>query len=313
MKFFSLHLDTPCPEDISNIKRNASGFFCDLCTKQVLDLTKMTPEEILNLLNKSNGNICASVTKEQLQTPIIHFDKPEPVSKLPYSKLAAGIMLATSLTNPPNLEAQNYSPYIQTEVIVPAFNKGHLYSIQSLNKKTKTSTINGVILKKGTNESIEHAKIECITPTKIYTTYTDKNGKFTLTLPAEYVKEENIFRCSFNTIVHPSSQKNPFYRTYYSNATHIFSKTSLSNNLKIYAEVEHLVDGGIGIRINHSEIKSLPIVVYNGVKITYKDLRQNRYNLRDKTPYIFGSKIGQILFGKSGKFGVRLYFDEIID
>ena len=305
MKLYSLHLDSPCPEDISNIKRNASGFFCDLCTKHVLDLTKMTPEEILNLLNKSNGNICASVTKEQLQTPIIYFDKPKPVSKLPYSKLAAGIMLATSLTNPPNLEAQNYSPYIQTELNTPILHKDHEYIEQQMPEPPKTIVFEGKVISNNTQKPVDKAKVELITLDGFYSTYTDSNGTFTLNIPKHLIKEKNIFRISHSQNISIGSNKHNFETDDY-----ILIRQELNSYYTFYTNKETLLISG-GLR--HST--PIPTIIYNGIELSYYEYSKmirgkfNRYKLENKNYYYFDGYLASILLERPSRDGLYFFFD----
>lgn len=315
MKFFSLHLDSPCPEDVSNMKTNASGFFCDLCTKQVLDLTKMTPEEILNLLNKSNGNICASVTKEQLQTPIIYFDKPKPVSKLPYSKLAAGIILATSLTNPPNLEAQNYSPYIQTELNTPILHKDHEYIEQQMPLTSKEITIHGKVVYESSQKPIEHVKVSYITLGQIFTSYTNSSGEFLLKIPKKHIKEKNIIRLNYHHIKRKYNE--PIIPL--SNTNYIISEKELGKNIHYNATFTGAFVGHLRatkeVNLNDKSPFPAPIVLYNGVEISYREYdkmkykRYNKYNLSTKTHFHFNPEIAQILFGPRAEHGLHLFFD----
>lgn len=55
-----------CAENYSAMKRNKEGRFCDLCSKTVVDFTKMNASEIQNYLALSKGEVCGRFKSLQL-------------------------------------------------------------------------------------------------------------------------------------------------------------------------------------------------------------------------------------------------------
>lgn len=312
MKALSISLDSPCEENLNAMKKNSTGFFCDLCSKNVLDLTKMTPKEVVDILKASNGNICASVTKQQLETPILFFNEPTPTYKLPYSKLAAGVMLATSLANIPSTEAQNAIPYIQTELNTPILHKDHTYTEQQIPLPPKVKIFTGKVLYNGDDSAIFGAKIEFITLDTFYTAYTDHTGFFSLEIPEECINNENVIRVSYEKSNIPTkTSDHPGH--YFPPATdnHILTKTEFEKPYIFKQKGSIKIAGDIGIEYS----TPIPIIFYNGVKINYQEYskmiygKDNYYKLENKNFYYFDTSAASVLYGRFAKDGLYLFFD----
>lgn len=66
---FYLKIETPCSEDFKSFPSTQNGGFCNLCTKEVIDFTKLSQEEINTYFNSNeNDNICGRFKIEQLNT-----------------------------------------------------------------------------------------------------------------------------------------------------------------------------------------------------------------------------------------------------
>lgn len=64
---FNLSIKTPCSENFSNFKPTKNGGFCQSCTKEVIDFSKMSTNQIANHF-KNNGtkNTCGQFKSSQL-------------------------------------------------------------------------------------------------------------------------------------------------------------------------------------------------------------------------------------------------------
>ncbi|MDQ5928995.1 MAG: hypothetical protein QG594_773, partial [Bacteroidota bacterium] len=96
MKSIFIKLDKPCSENWETMKANESGRFCEQCSKTVVDFTTLNPFEIGQKMKMAKGNICARVSQNQLNEPLLDFEA-ERKRQLPYSNLAAGLMMATTM------------------------------------------------------------------------------------------------------------------------------------------------------------------------------------------------------------------------
>ncbi|MBN2867646.1 MAG: carboxypeptidase-like regulatory domain-containing protein [Flavobacteriaceae bacterium] len=64
-----LNIKSPCSEDFKQFKPTTKGGFCNTCTKEVIDFSKMNSEEIINYFNtKNTSNTCGRFKAEQLTT-----------------------------------------------------------------------------------------------------------------------------------------------------------------------------------------------------------------------------------------------------
>ena len=136
MKTKFLTLNKPCDEKWENMTPDEKGSFCDSCSKNVIDFTKLTQLEISEIMKKSDGNICARLTKKQLHTPIFNLEPEKKKYALPYSKVAAGLMLAAALTAGHSVDAK--TPKIETEIVQTSASN---IEIKSTDKKTKPKPI----------------------------------------------------------------------------------------------------------------------------------------------------------------------------
>ncbi len=100
MKF---HIPTPCPEDWEKMKIGLTSRFCESCTKDVMDFTKMSRQEILEYLLENQGQrTCGRILPSQLDftrrdivVTLHQMKKRFPRHQLPMAVMfIAGMMLA---------------------------------------------------------------------------------------------------------------------------------------------------------------------------------------------------------------------------
>lgn len=58
----------PCNEKFQNFLVTSNGGFCNSCSKEVIDFTRMTDTQLLAHLKKSQGETCGRFKKSQLKT-----------------------------------------------------------------------------------------------------------------------------------------------------------------------------------------------------------------------------------------------------
>ena len=114
MKNKFIKLQTPCSESWENMTPNEKGRFCDSCSKNVIDLTKMSISEITTIMKQSDGSICARINQRQLDMPLLDFNNSKSY-RLPYSQLAAGLMISGSILASQPATTGNINSIIQTE------------------------------------------------------------------------------------------------------------------------------------------------------------------------------------------------------
>lgn len=61
------HIPTPCNENWDKMTPTEQGRFCSLCSKTVVDFTRMSDDEVLNYFaNNKNENVCGRIKKQPL-------------------------------------------------------------------------------------------------------------------------------------------------------------------------------------------------------------------------------------------------------
>ena len=109
---FYLNIDSPCSEDFNSFTPTKEGNFCSICTKNVIDFTKLSREEINNYFeNKENDNVCGRFKTEQLNT----FYEPHYKSKSLFRYLTGIGMACITFFNSNNLQAQEIKNQNKTD------------------------------------------------------------------------------------------------------------------------------------------------------------------------------------------------------
>jgi hypothetical protein len=299
MKTKFLTLNKPCDEKWENMTPNERGSFCNSCSKNVIDFTRLSQLEISEIMKKSDGNICARVTSSQLRTPLFNLEDEKKGFRFPYSKVAAGLMLASSLTV--GLPACTDSSKVYT-VEVATTNVDLKSEIKKNNTKAKKDVSNSFVYFKGKvlagekGEPVENAKISLFTISNILTTYTAANGKFVLKIPINLVDIDNVIRVTFDNK--------------YNYEDFILSKKEIETNYMIStkAKVEMLLFGEMGLRYG----RNAPIVIYNGAKIKFEEFAkaqeslQSNCNIENDEYYHFDSEAAVAIYGEEAKHGLYI-------
>lgn len=186
-----LRIEKPCEKSSEKIHDVSGGKFCDLCSKKVLDLSNLSDSEIINILHQKRGEkVCGMVFKSQLNRPLV---EPQQTSvhysrKMTFSKMAAGVTLAVTVVNSYPAQTKN----ISTEMI------SSKTKVSKENQKEEEITgnrnviISGKVLAGKKGNASENTTVSLITKTKVYSTKTDSKGLYTLEIPKEVIRKENL-------------------------------------------------------------------------------------------------------------------------
>ncbi|MGH1519622.1 hypothetical protein [Chryseobacterium sp. JK1] len=198
-----LRIENPCSQTMDDMQDIPGGKFCSVCKKSVLNLSNLSSTEIKAVLEQKRGEtFCGIVLKEQLNTPIptLHTDFVELSSrKYPITKVAAGIALTASVfTTVPGqtIPLKKHETTVQKDHSKNK-NQGQKQPV----KKDGLTLFTGKIVAKKSGKPLT-ATVSFITITKIYSTQTDANGNYTLEIPSEAVKQENLLEFKPDDIYH---------------------------------------------------------------------------------------------------------------
>ncbi len=308
MKNKILKLDNPCNEKWENMKPNEKGSYCDLCSKNVVDFTNLNQIEISEVIKKSGNKICARLTHSQLNSPLLNIDNSFGIN-FPKSKVAAGLILATSLTIGQNLHAENQN--IKTEFIQKPESKINSKkekptSNPSLPKLDDIIIFKGKVTSEELKEPVKNAKITLVTSQKILNVYTLTDGTFSIEIPINLIDDDNVIRVSYNDV----RENETFFR--YETKDYILSKEELKTDFLIEAKPELIYLGGIKA---YSK-KRKPIVINNGVEIKYREFvkaqmgKKSSCSLENKDYLYFNSKFAVAIYGKKAKDGLYILTDK---
>lgn len=307
MKNKILKLDNPCNEKWEDMKPNERGSYCDLCSKNVIDFTKLNQIEISEIMKKSGNRICARLTHSQLNSPLLNLETNFDLN-FPKSKAVAGLILATSLTMGQTLHAENQTiktEFVQSSDSIVNSKKEKSTSKPNEPKLDDTIIFKGKITSEDLKKPVENAKITLVTSQKILSVYTSKDGTFSIEIPTILIDDDNVIRVSYYDI--KEKRENEMFSGY-EIKDYILSKAELKTNFLIEAKPEVLYLGGIGA---YSE-KRKPIVLSNGVEIKYREFvkaqmgEKSSCSLENKDYLYFDSKFAIAIYGKKAKDGLYI-------
>ena len=311
MKSKFLKLNKACSEQWENMTPNEKGSFCDVCSKNVIDFTQLSTREISEKIKNSKGEICARLTQKQLATPLIDLEVQK-TYKLPYSNIAASVLLASTLAVSTTSCTQNEKA--PTEYVETASNLSSKSNIKrNKTKPTPTAsdsfvTFKGIVKINEKGVPIENAKITLVTVQKILSTHSLADGTFSLKIPSELIDDDNVIRVSYDEVETKSDETNRFG---YGDKDYILSKEEMSSEYAIKAEPLVLVLGGIG----HVRKKD-PVIIQNQKRVDYEEFRKARLgkksscNVENKDFLFFESEAAVAIYGKEAESGLFILVDK---
>lgn len=307
MKSKFLKLNKACSEQWEQMKLNEKGSFCETCAKNVIDFTQLSPIEISEKIKNAKGEICARVTKQQLAIPLVDLETQK-TYKLPYSNVAASILLASTLAVSTSAQAQQKSEkpateFVESTTVTPKSKIKRNYS--KLQKTTSSDfiTFTGIV-NNTENMPVPSAKITLVTLQKMISTRSLMDGTFSLEIPVELLDDANVIRVEYEE-EKAKDGKRSF--EVYDTEDYVLSKKEMTSAYHITAKPIVYYLGGIGF---HREKN--PIVIQNGKRIPYKDFQKARRgkksscSLENKDTYYFESEVAVAIYGKGAETGLYI-------
>ncbi|PCJ67689.1 MAG: hypothetical protein COA58_00715 [Bacteroidetes bacterium] len=317
-----LKINKPCNEDWDKMTPDAQGRFCNQCSKSVIDFTVLPTTEIIQLLESSHGNVCGRLTSSQLKHPYLSF-KPVKQSSIPYSRIAANVMLVASAFGAQscNTTTGDVTTEIHSTLEGEGIKIGEV-AISSNDNSTsnhqKSMLFSGTVTSLMDNNPIHNATIEFITLTHVYSVLSDSLGNFSFEIPQEAINKKNIVRTTFGKVTQKSTKTNGEvilnHLYFYKSHDYILSIEQLLEPLKIKAEQEIMI---LGKMVHHAgeEIELDPVVLDNGKEVPYKEFQKSQMgektscNLAGKEYYYFDKNSAIALYGQKARGGLFLFMD----
>lgn len=319
MKTTTIQIEKPCSENWDNMTPNEKGRFCASCEKTVIDFTQQTSEEISAVLKSAKGEVCGKTIPSQLNTPILAIN-PQNSWELPSFNKAAGLLVAASLVSTQSVYAQ------VEESVTPAKTEQQSTWSEGFSNSEKIDIgtqlkINETVFEGGvsnieTEQEVVNAKVIFVTKDKLYTTYTNAEGKFELNLPTNVVKAKNILVFEFDDIVmHENKDPDNRWGESYHEVRMILSSDEINSPYSFKVRQYYPVLGGLAFY--NSRIPN-PIVYVDGVAVQFKKYTKERYPKSgepDKNPvnelkFSFSHEYAEILYGKETERKVFLVFTQ---
>ncbi|MFD2564996.1 carboxypeptidase-like regulatory domain-containing protein [Aquimarina rubra] len=106
-KQFSLNVKTPCTENFTNFSPTEKGGFCNSCTKEVIDFSRMDTTEIIHYFEThSTKNTCGRFNSNQLTTYTNTDSKRKNISLLTGLAFACITLFSFTKTQAQNIKNQ---------------------------------------------------------------------------------------------------------------------------------------------------------------------------------------------------------------
>ena len=310
MKSKFLKINKACSEHWEQMTPSEKGKFCETCAKNVIDFTQLSQAEIAAKIKSTKGEICARVTKQQLAMPLIDLEA-HTTYKLPYSNIAASILVASTLAISTTSYAQNKkSPteFVQTTSLSSKSNIKRIASKPKAIASDNFVTFKGIVTAKEDGERIKNAKITLVTIHKMFTTLSLEDGTFALEIPVEFIDDDNVIRVEYQIEKTKDGKRN---RRVYKSEDYVLSKKELNSNYSIVASPMIYYVGGIG----HVSRKN-PVIIQNQQRIPYQDYvkaqrgKKSSCNLENKDLMYFESEAAIAIYGKEAEAGLIILTDK---
>lgn len=198
-KTFKLEINAPCDADLDGMQRTNTGFFCDSCAKNVIDLSGKSNYEISKFITetKDRNSICARLKTTQLEEEFSILEAENPVSSLKYAVAIAASILLTS-----NVAGQEKpAPKMEQTQQATSFALGKI-AYQKPVQQTVTFVLKGKILDATTKKVIDDKRISKLS---VYISGAEqavdinmKTGEFSVSLTVAKNQKELSFNFSSN-------------------------------------------------------------------------------------------------------------------
>ncbi|MDR6966707.1 hypothetical protein J2X31_000705 [Flavobacterium arsenatis] len=198
-KTFKLEINAPCDANLEAMQKTTSGFFCDSCAKNVVDLSGKSNYEISKFITetKDRDSICARLKTTQLEEEFSILEPINPISSLKYAVAVAASVLLSS-----NVAGQEKStPAVEQVRPSESFALGKI-AYQQPTQKTVTFVLKGKLLDVNTRKAIDDKRFSKIS---VYISGAEqavdihpKTGEFSVSLTVPTNTKELSFNFSSN-------------------------------------------------------------------------------------------------------------------
>lgn len=190
-KKIQISIPKPCSEDWSKMTPTERGRFCAMCTKEVVDFTKISDAQLVKYLSQSKNSICGHIRQNQLNRTIEALNEPK--SQIQYRPwfervLAATVFLFTlgsvkGQSQPSvNEVSQNQVARLETQFE------------QTISKPDESTSheiiLRGIVLDSLNNEPLPFAQLVC--RSSQVSGATDVNGQFELKFEFDEVPDSRV-------------------------------------------------------------------------------------------------------------------------
>ena len=177
----TLHVAQPCHESWDAMTPASGGRHCAACQKTVVDFTHKTDAEILAALRQAAGETCGRLRADQLGRPLAARAAARP--RRWHAWLGAALLVA-GLRRPDQAQAAGRArPPVALAAPTPSGRVATSRLIAEQEPLTESYRLAGLVLDAQTNEPMPGATILLEGTTT--GTSTDREGRFTLPLPAK--------------------------------------------------------------------------------------------------------------------------------
>ena len=188
-KTVQLTIPTPCQQRWQDMKAEEQGRFCANCQKTVVDFSTLTDQQVIKLLARKSDSTCGRFRVNQLNRELtVSAPTSQPSIRL-FSLLTAGLLgyqtaRADALSSTAEPITQNVTQSPITDSIAP---------INAERPSTDSvRVITGQVIDHTTNATLPGATVSIKGTLKEINT--DDEGRFQLSIPAEYTNDLIILK-----------------------------------------------------------------------------------------------------------------------
>jgi hypothetical protein len=307
MKAKFLALSSPCSENWENMTPDGNGGnYCDRCAKTVIDFTQLDQSEIAKVM-KSGRQICARVTKMQMAEPLALSHDTANFS-LPYSNVAAGLMIATTLAATQPSQAQQRKESVSMATMVKTRVKTDESRNQPSAERQQSNTFvnfKGVVNAKTSGKPVANAQIMLVTVSRQITSRSLADGSFSMKIPSDLIDDENVIRMTYNDV---GRQNDSVYG--FETEDYILTRKQIHSPFKVKAEDEMMVFGAMYSSFRSD--KNPPIVLVDGIDVKFKEFTKARGNhkstvsLKNKSYMYFRPKEAVAIYDERASSGLYI-------
>lgn len=151
-----IEMEFNCPESLNSMPKNDQGFYCQSCSKTIVDFTGKSNKEISEIIQRNSGKTCGVLRKNQVLNPF-------------QSQINSLFRLAFSAVFVLGLSSANL--FGQEEVSPPIVTKIKTDTIEDV-----YYTVRGQVLDKETLEPVFFAKVKVMIDSTMFMAITNFDG-----------------------------------------------------------------------------------------------------------------------------------------